>query len=220
MERRVEDRHVRQRRERRLRRLDPLQRAGVVQRREDRQLVDVDLDEGGDEGRLEEAGTAVHDAVPDGDRRAVVERRTVLGEGVEHDLEPGRVVGDRELARVLRVGRGDGPFDKLRDRSSGREEHGVLRLPHRLADALDQARRQHGLGIHVDQLVLEGRRSAVDDQHDTHRDASPCAWIAVIAIVLTMSSTSAPRDRSLMGLLSPCSTGPIATAPADRCTAL
>ena len=49
---------------------------------------------------------------------------------------------------------------------------------------------------------------------------SPCAWIAVIAMVLTMSSTSAPRERSLIGLLRPCSTGPIATAPAERCTAL
>ena len=52
------------------------------------------------------------------------------------------------------------------------------------------------------------------------RDPPPCAWIAVIAMVLTMSSTSAPRERSLMGLFRPCSTGPIATAPAERCTAL
>ncbi len=46
------------------------------------------------------------------------------------------------------------------------------------------------------------------------------AWMAVIATVLTMSLTSAPRERSLIGLRRPCSTGPIATAPADRCTAL
>ena len=36
----------------------------------------------------------------------------------------------------------------------------------------------------------------------------------MIATVLTMSSTSAPRDRSLTGLFRPCSTGPIAIAPA------
>lgn len=42
----------------------------------------------------------------------------------------------------------------------------------------------------------------------------------MIATVLTMSSTRAPRERSLTGLLSPCSTGPIAIAPALRCTAL
>ena len=36
--------------------------------------------------------------------------------------------------------------------------------------------------------------------------------MAVIAIVLTMSVTVAPRDRSLTGLFRPCSTGPTATA--------
>ena len=54
-------------------------------------------------GRLEEPRPAVHDAVPDGDGRMRLERRTVLGERVEHDREPGRVVGDRELARVRGV---------------------------------------------------------------------------------------------------------------------
>ena len=38
------------------------------------------------------------------------------------------------------------------------------------------------------------------------------AWIAVIATVLTMSCTVAPRERSLTGLLRPCSTGPMAIA--------
>ena len=46
------------------------------------------------------------------------------------------------------------------------------------------------------------------------------AWIAVIATVLTMSLTVAPRDRSLTGRRRPCITGPTATAPAERCTAL
>ena len=46
------------------------------------------------------------------------------------------------------------------------------------------------------------------------------AWTAVMATVLTMSRTRAPRDRSLTGRLSPWSTGPIATADALRCTAL
>ena len=48
----------------------------------------------------------------------------------------------------------------------------------------------------------------------------PWAWIAVMATVLMMSATRAPRDRSLIGLLRPCSTGPMATAFALRCTAL
>ena len=64
-----------------------------------------------------------------------------------------------------------------------------------------------------------------DPAFSTNTDRMPligssCAWIAVIAIVLTMSRTRAPRDRSLIGFARPCSTGPIATAPAERCTAL
>ena len=46
------------------------------------------------------------------------------------------------------------------------------------------------------------------------------AWIAVMAMVLTMSRTEAPRDRSLTGLRSPWRIGPTASAPAERCTAL
>ena len=42
-----------------------------------------------------------------------------------------------------------------------------------------------------------------------------------VSIVLEDNAvTVAPRDRSLTGLFNPCSTGPTATAPADRCTAL
>ncbi len=44
--------------------------------------------------------------------------------------------------------------------------------------------------------------------------------MAVIATVLTMSVTVHPRLRSLTGLFRPCMTGPIATAPDVRCTAL
>lgn len=47
-----------------------------------------------------------------------------------------------------------------------------------------------------------------------------CAWIAVMATVVTMSCTVAPRERSLTGFARPWRTGPIATAPAERCTAL
>ena len=44
--------------------------------------------------------------------------------------------------------------------------------------------------------------------------------MAVIATVLTMSVTVQPRLRSFTGLRSPCRTGPIATACAERWTAL
>ena len=53
-----------------------------------------------------------------------------------------------------------------------------------------------------------------------HGAYAPRAWMAVIATVLTMSVTVQPRLRSFTGLRSPCSTGPIATACAERCTAL
>ena len=45
-------------------------------------------------------------------------------------------------------------------------------------------------------------------------------WIAVMTTVLTMSCTRQPRLRSFTGLFRPCSTGPMATAPEERCTAL
>lgn len=48
----------------------------------------------------------------------------------------------------------------------------------------------------------------------------PCACTAVIAATLTISSTEQPRDRSLIGLASPCITGPTASAPATRSTSL
>src|SRR5690606_8907846 len=51
-------------------------------------------------------------------------------------------------------------------------------------------------------------------------DGSSRPWAAVTATVVTMSATVAPRDRSLTGLRSPCSTGPTATAPALRWTPL
>ena len=68
VERGVEDGDVRDVGERLLRGDDPLQVRRVVQRREHRELVDVDLDERRDQRRLEEPGSAVHDAVADGER--------------------------------------------------------------------------------------------------------------------------------------------------------
>lgn len=92
-----------------------------------------------------------------------------------------------------------------------------------VTDALDQTAGHHLLRVGVNHLVFDGTGAAVQQQ-DRSRHASPlfsdCAWMAVIATVFTMSSINAPRERSLTGLLSPCSTGPIATAPADLCTAL
>ena len=48
----------------------------------------------------------------------------------------------------------------------------------------------------------------------------PCAWTAVIAATLTISSTEHPLDRSLTGLASPWMIGPTASAPATLSTSL
>ena len=90
-----------------------------------------------------------------------------------------------------------------------------------VADPLDDPVGHHRTRVRFDDSVFQRRRAGVDDQHRGRGGHHlPCAWIAVIATVLTMSSISAPRDRSLTGFFSPCSTGPIAMAPALRCTAL
>jgi hypothetical protein len=99
----VEHRDVRQVGERGPRRADALHGTGVVQRREHRQLVDVDLDQVVDQGRLEEPRTPLHDPMADRDRRTLRQGGAVLGERVEHHGEARRVVGDRQLARPLRI---------------------------------------------------------------------------------------------------------------------
>src|SRR4029453_4912059 len=104
----------------------------------------------------------------------------------------------------------------------------------RLADPLDDALGLHLGGLGHYQLILQRRGAGVRDQDRCLSHPRPSAavdwkssaclmawgWIAVIAPVFTMSDISAPRDKSLTGLRSPCSTGPIATALALRCTAL
>ena len=102
--------------------------------------------------------------------------------------------------------------------------------PGRLADPLDRARRpaprpsagRTSWYFSDDEPELSTRTGP--GAHAARRlersSSSACAWTAVMATVLTMSSTRAPRDRSLTGLRRPCSTGPMATAWALRCTAL
>ena len=183
---------------------------GVVQRRERHQLADLLEHVVVDDGRPREAVAAVHHPVPHRERRlgqpaGALERR-------EHPVQRHGVVGD--LPRLgQRLGAG-----------------GAVNEPALvLADPLHQPGRAHPLARavrQVEELVLQRRRPGVEHEDGDHA-GSPfpaaarfCACTAVIATVLTMSGTSAPRDRSFTGLLSPCSTGPIATAPAERCTAL
>jgi len=196
MERGVEHGHVRHIREHGSRRDDAGEVGRVVQRSEHRELLDLALDVGVDERGGEEARPSVHDAMPDGHRRMLLEGRPMRGELLEHDCERRVVVGDAPLVGVFRVEHRD---DGIR---RGLRPHLVLDRAELLADPLDQTACQLVLVLDVDQAVFQRRRAAVDDEDRAH-DSCPCAWMAVMATVLTMSSTSAPRDRSLMGLFSP-----------------
>src|SRR5690606_8602676 len=132
---------------------------------------------------------------------------------LQHAAERAGVVGELGLRRAFFGGR------------SGQVTAAHGQRADALADSLDQRPGQLALDGGVKDLQLQRGGSGIDDENTGHESLSweltaPCAWTAVIATVLTMSSTSAPRERSLMGLRSPCRTGPIATAPAVRCTAL
>lgn len=90
-------------------------------------------------------------------------------------------------------------------------------------DPLDQPPGNHAFFGHLVELVLDRRTAAVDDQ-DLHRmgslhfSAQACA--RQTAVVATISSTLAPRERSLIGLANPWRNGPIAFAPAMYCVNL
>ena len=181
---------------------DPREVAGIVQRREGHEVLDrVDDRVVDDRGRAEEVA-AVNDPVAHGIQVLGAQGRAVGGEGVEDDAHRGVVVGGVDVARG-RLARGGMPCNGFRAR---------------LADALDDPGGGDRPGVGVEQLVFERGRAGVEDQDEgAHR---PTAWIAVMATVLTMSWTSAPRERSLTGWRRPWRIGPIATAPALRWTAL
>ena len=92
------------------------------------------------------------------------------------------------------------------------------------ADALHQALGHELFAVHVHQLVFQRGRTRVDDQN-FHWSLSlsvayACALTAVMDTTLTISSTEQPRLRSLTGLARPWMMGPMASAPARRCTSL
>ena len=155
---------------------------------------------------ITEVRAAVDDSVADSSQFPAIQRPSRFVEQVLHRPQ------SCSMVRYL-VGMLDGAAAECVGRPAGG-----------FADSFDDTRGNGGSGRHVDKLILHGRRPGVENQNDcVHRSAVAdvsCAWIAVIATVLTMSATSAPRDRSFTGRFRPCSTGPIATAPALRCTAL
>src|SRR5690606_8572313 len=210
VERRVEHDDVRHVRERLARRADAREVGRVVQRPERAQVLDVGLDLLVHDGGPGEPVAALDDAVADGDEVPRVQGRAVLGEVPQQHAHAGLVV----------------PQLRLEGRPAVRAV--VPDGAHGLPDPLEQPDGERLLGLDVDQLVLDRRRSRVDDQDVLAHmlsfvlvvPATACAWMAVMATVLTMSCTSAPRERSFTGLRSPCRTGPMATAPAERCTAV
>ena len=191
-------------------RLDPGHGGRIVQRCQAGQVPDRFQHVVGDHGRIGEVGPAVHHPVPDGEQVEVIEIGAVRGELFGDQLQRLADVGGPMITGVGVVA------DLMADLTPG------------LADLLDRAVREHLTGPGDDQPILDRRRAGVDHQDRplrAHRaapsvPATAWAWIAVIATVLTMSSTVAPRERSLTGFFSPCSTGPTATAPALRWTAL
>ena len=213
VEGRVEHRHLRQVGEEPASHPHALEVGRVVERGQRHEFGDLRDQLVVDEDRVGEPRSAVHDSVAHGNDVEIVEGRALRLEGV-----------DRRLQRVL-VGRD-------RQRSTGLAVRAAVHLVAlRLTDALDETDRGSLPGRGVDQAVLQGRGSCVDHQHViAHRWVLPaliaavadscCAWMAVIATVLMMSRTVAPRERSFTGFCRPCSTGPTATALADRCTAL
>jgi hypothetical protein len=152
-----------------------------------------------------------HGEIADRGQHGVVDqhrRREPLA-AVDDAVRDRRELSERRLEREHRVERGGVIGERAID-----DLGAVAQAPGRRADPLDHPGDHRRAGVHVDHRVLQRRRAAIDDE-DPHWD-----WIAVIATVLMMSCTVAPRERSLTGWLSPCRTGPMAIAPALRWTAL
>jgi hypothetical protein len=72
--------------------------------------------------------------------------------------EAGRMVGDRALDL------------------EGFPRDPVLGVTRRLADAFDEAGGEHALAVHLDELVLERRGAAVDDEDDGHVSSPVPGW--------------------------------------------
>ena len=201
-ERGVEHRDVRQVRQHLAGHADAEHCGRIVQRREGRQLVQLFDQSVVDRSGPVEVRAAVHHAMPHRDQPDGVQARAGLGEQLERGAQRRLVIGDRGVAAHLPLPDGQ------------RRRRGIL------ADPLDDAVGQRCARIGLDQLKFHRRRTRVEHQDRARAHRLPWAWIAVMATVLTISSTSAPRDRSLTGWFSPCNTGPMAIAPALRCTAL
>ena len=152
MERRVEDRDLRHARQHLLDREHALEVGGVVQRGDLEQRADLFLDLLGDQAAFGEKFAAVGDAVADGlhfvQRADHAVRR--IRQGVEHQTDAGRVVGNRlpQFEPLLADG-----------------------FVHQIAlgqsDAFHDSLCEHFArgGLHVDDLIFDRRRAAVQYQN-------------------------------------------------------
>ena len=129
--------------------LDAEDACGVVQRSQGAQLTDGVDDLVGDQAAGLELLTAVDDAVADGaDLADIVDALALAGGHLLHDL-----------SKCLGVGGEDG-------RGGGLVAVGLVSDHAALhANALAQALAQHLLAVHIDQLILQGRRAAVNNQN-------------------------------------------------------
>ncbi len=90
---------------------------------------------------------------------------------------------------------------------------------HTAAPRTQEAERRRAADANVAALEPVARpRRSIDAVYP--RSAACFAWIAVSAMVKTMSSTRQPRLRSFTGFAMPCNIGPMLITPALRWTAL
>ena len=205
MERGVEHGHVRNIGRDFHRDLDAGEIRGIVQRRQRHDLAYAREHGFIDQRGLREGLAAVHHAVPDRGQLIDIVHHLRLTHRLPDQVERSVMVRDRLFVDALLL-------------YTLCVEPAVFQPAPALADTVEHARSQHAPGVHLEQLVFYRRAAAVD--HQNLHAQSFCAWIAVIATVLTMSGTVQPRLRSLTGLFRPCNTGPIASVFAERCTAL
>ena len=129
--------------------LDTQNTGGIVQRSQRAQLTQRVDDLIGDQAAALELLAAMHDAVTDGvDLAHVIDALACTGGHLLHDLGKSLGVGGED-----RRGGSLGAVGLVSD-------HAALH-----ANALAQAFAQHLLAVHIDQLILQGRRTAVNNQN-------------------------------------------------------
>ena len=129
------------------RHVDALEVGGVVQRSQRAQLFDQVADLVGDEGGAVEVAAALNDAVADGEDAGFGQGRTLGVKEAQNFTHADGVVGNRQFFL------GDGVAVYVLDEA------------HRVADALNEALGDRVAGLGVDELVLDGGGTGVNDEN-------------------------------------------------------